>query len=150
MSVWCLWVCSRDGSQSNPEVVSSIPPSADYLPRVWSWAREGVAERIPAFLRCFTHFNDVNEAIFQCWNGGIVMATVFYIQSFSLTECIVVVRVRYAELSVCLWVWASLYLCVCVSVRARTPKLMGQFQWNFLKIVPYITSCVRISFSSLT
>ena len=44
-------------------------------------------------------------------------------------------------------------LCVCLSVclfvRARTPKLLNQFQWNFPQMVPYMSSCARLSFSSL-
>ena len=73
----------------------------------------------------------------------------FYIQSFSLTECIGIVWVgkyRVVCLSVCLCVC----VCVCLSVCARTPKLLGWFQWNFPQRVSYISSCVRLSFSSLT
>ena len=72
----------------------------------------------------------------------------FYIQSFSLTECIVIVGVRKTGgcLSVCLCVCVS----VCVSVRARTPKLPGRFQWNFPKMIPSRSICVRLSLGSLT
>ena len=52
----------------------------------------------------------------------------FYIQSFSLTECIVIVGVgRYRGcLSVCVSVCLS--VCVCLSVESREPKLLGRFQ----------------------
>ena len=45
-------------------------------------------------------------------------STYFYIQSFSLTECIVIVGVRkyLSCLSVCLSICASVYLSVCLSV----------------------------------
>ena len=50
----------------------------------------------------------------------------FYIQSFSLTECIVIVGVeRYRG---CLSVCVSVCLSVCVSVESREPKLLGRFQ----------------------
>ena len=67
----------------------------------------------------------------------------FYIQSFSLTECIVVVRVRKTGV-VCVCV------CVCVSVKSRLAKLLGRFQPNLPKLVPQWSSCVRFIFSSLT
>ena len=62
----------------------------------------------------------------------------FYIQSFSLTECIVVVQVRKMGgcLSVCLCVCVSVCLCVCLSVISRVPKLLGRFQPNLPKWVP--------------
>ena len=49
-------------------------------------------------------------------------------------------------LSVCLCVCAS----VCLSLHVRTPKVLGQFQWNFPQMVPYMSSYARLSFSSLT
>ena len=58
----------------------------------------------------------------------------FYIQSFSLTECIGIVRVRKYRvvcLCVCLCVCVSVCLCVCVcvcvSVRASMATLLGRF-----------------------
>ena len=76
----------------------------------------------------------------------------FYFQSFSLTECIVIVRVgKYRGcLSVCLSVCACVCACVCLSVGARTPKLLGRFPWNFPKMISHMSSCVRLSFGSLT
>ena len=51
---------------------------------------------------------------------------IFYIQSFSLTECIGTVRVeKYRVVFVCVCV--SVCLSVCLSVGARTPKLLGRF-----------------------
>ena len=47
-------------------------------------------------------------------------------------------------------VCVSVYLSVCVSVRARTPKLPGWFQWNFPKMIPSRSICARLSFSSLS
>ena len=70
----------------------------------------------------------------------------FYIQSFSLTECIVIVGVR--KTGGCLCVCLSVCLCVCVSVRASKAKLLGWFQLNFQKMVPQWSSGVRLSFGS--
>ena len=59
-----------------------------------------------------------------------------------------------------LWSWGSentgvsvcvsVCLCVCLSVRARTAKLLGQFQWNFPNMTPSRFICVLLSFGSLT
>ena len=59
----------------------------------------------------------------------------FYIQSFSLTECIVVVWVRKTGV-VCLCVCVSVCVSVCLSVRASIAKLLGRFQPNLPKWVP--------------
>ena len=76
----------------------------------------------------------------------------FYIQSFSLTECIVIVGVRkyLGCLSVCLCVCLCVCVSVCLSVYTRTPKLLGRFPWNFPKMISHMSSCVRLSFGSLT
>ena len=73
----------------------------------------------------------------------------FYIQSFSLTECIVIVGVGKTG-DVCLSVCASVCVCVCLSVCARTPKLLGRFYPNFAGMVPSRSSCARLCFGSLT
>ena len=50
----------------------------------------------------------------------------------------------------CLSVHLSVCLCVCLSVRARTSKLPGRFQWNLPQRVPYISSYAYLSSNSLT
>ena len=58
-----------------------------------------------------------------------------------LTECIGIV-----------WVgkYLVVHVCVCLSVRARMPELPDRFQWISPQIVSSMSSCVRLSFSSLT
>ena len=70
----------------------------------------------------------------------------FYIQSFSLTECIVIVGVLKTGgclcvcvcvcVCVCLSVCLSVCVSVCLSVESRLPKLLGRFQPNLPKWVP--------------
>ena len=73
----------------------------------------------------------------------------FYIQSFSLTECIGIVGVR-KYLGCLSAVRLSVRLCVRLSVRASMAKLPVRFQWNFPKMIPYRSIGVRLSFGSLT
>ena len=50
----------------------------------------------------------------------------FYIQSFSLTECIVIIGVRkYRVVCLSLCVCVCVCVSVCVSVRASMAKLLG-------------------------
>ena len=70
-----------------------------------------------------------------CFPLNVHLLLCFYIQSFSLTECIVIVRVRKTGV-VCLSVCLSVCLCVCLSVTSRLPKLLGRFQPNLPKWVP--------------
>ena len=52
-----------------------------------------------------------------------------YIQSFSLTECIVVVRIRKIGV-VCLCVCVSVCVSVCVFVGLLSQKVIDRFWWN--------------------
>ena len=74
----------------------------------------------------------------------------FYIQSFSLTECIVIVGVQ--KYRGCLYVCVCVCVClsVCVSVRAITEPTGPILVKTNPEMVPYRSCCVRLCFDSLT
>ena len=80
----------------------------------------------------------------KCWDGTEVM----YMYVCHVCLCLCACVCLFVCVIVCVFVCVC--VCVCVSVRIRTQKLLGRFKWNLLQIVPYISSCVRLSFSSIT
>ena len=54
------------------------------------------------------------------------------------------------DVCLCVCVSVCVSVCLCVCVCARTPKLPGRFQWNYPKMIPSRSICVRLSFSLLS
>ena len=98
------------------------------------------------FVLFFFLFLFYQQTFFLLHSVILTLSNFHYIQSFSLTECIVIIGER--KYLGCLCVCVS--VCVCLSVKSREPKLLGGITQNFVNMAPSRSSCVRLSFDQLT